>query len=137
MALIRWNPWRGFNDAYIPRFRDFEEECGCEWTPKTNIYENDKQVLLTVELPGMSKEKVNISVDDRVLTISGNRVLQANENGRYNSVESDYGKFSRSFSLGPRVNSENIEAHFENGILTVTLPKIEEAKPKQIEINGN
>ncbi len=114
-----------------------------DWTegtfvPELNVYETAKMFEITVELPGMSKEDFDISLDDNILTISGERRANKgeNENGRrYHRVESRFGRFSRSLPLPNVVDVENIEAKYENGVLAISIPKLKEKAGRKIEIS--
>ena len=107
------------------------------WSPTVDIYENKDQIVLEAELPGMKPEDVNISVENNVLTIHGERKFEKkDEKDNFHRVERSYGSFTRSFTLPPTVSSEAADAVFENGILRLTLAKREEAKPRKIEIKA-
>lgn len=105
------------------------------WAPRVDVHETDNEILLDVELPGIEKNDVKVEVKDGVLTISGERKLErkVKEDG-YQSVERRYGKFERSFGLGETVNAEKITASSKNGIMTITLPKVEKVKPREITV---
>ena len=106
------------------------------WTPAVDIYEDAEAFLIKVELPEVSREDVKVHLDDNKLAISGERRFENEEKREgYHRVERSYGQFYRSFALPPNVNGEAINAQFKDGILRLTLPKKEEAKPKQIEVN--
>lgn len=107
------------------------------WSPSVDISENKDQIVLEAELPGMKPEDVNISIENNVLTIHGERKFEKKDDSdNYHRVERSYGSFTRSFTLPPTVSSENAQAEFENGILRLTLAKREEAKPRRIEIKA-
>lgn len=107
------------------------------WSPSVDIFENKDQIVLEAELPGMKPEDVNISIENNVLTINGERKFEKkDENDNFHRVERSYGSFTRSFTLPPTVSSENVDAVFENGLLRLTLAKREEAKPRRIEIKA-
>lgn len=107
------------------------------WSPNVDIFENKDQIVLEVELPGMKPEDVDISIENNVLTIHGERKFEKKDEGdNYHRIERSYGAFTRSFTLPPTVSSENVDATFDNGILRLTLAKREEAKPKKIEIKA-
>lgn len=117
---FNWN--RGANGTFVPEL---------------NVYETDKTFEVSVALPGMRKEDFNISYENGVLTIGGERKFEHEENGRkYHRVESRFGQFERSLPL-PRevIDEEKIEAGYENGILTITIPKIKEKAGKKIEVS--
>jgi HSP20 family protein len=105
------------------------------WTPAVDIFESGNEYLIKLELPEVGREDVKINLHDQTLTISGERKIE-NEDKRdgYHRVERSYGQFYRSFTLPPNVNPEAINAQFKDGVLRLTLPKREEAKPKQIEV---
>ena len=106
------------------------------WTPAVDIYEDEENFLLKLELPEMSKEDIKVNLNENVLSISGERRFE-NEDKRdgYHRVERSYGQFYRSFTLPPNVNAEAINAEYKDGVLRLSLPKKEEAKPKQISVN--
>ena len=116
-----------FNDAVATRQHSF--------APSIDISETDKQYLIDVEVPGMDKKDIELNVENNTLTISGERKFENEEEGKqYHRVESSYGSFSRSFSLPDNVNSESIQATYNNGILHVTVDKSEQKMKKQIKI---
>ncbi|NJM52469.1 MAG: Hsp20/alpha crystallin family protein [Blastocatellia bacterium] len=107
------------------------------WSPSVDIFENQDQIVLEAELPGMKSEDVNISIENNVLTLHGERKFEKKDEGdNFHRVERSYGSFSRSFTLPPTVSSENANAEFENGVLRLTLAKREESKPRRIEIKA-
>lgn len=115
-----------------------EQMFGGNWTPSVDIFENKDNIVLEAELPGLKPEDVNISIENNVLTISGERKFEKKDEGdNFHRVERGYGSFTRSFTLPPTVSAENATAEFENGILHLTLAKREEAKPRRIEIKGS
>ena len=105
------------------------------WRPAVDVQESDEALTLTAELPGLKKEDVNITLESRVLTLSGERRFE-NEDQRnnYHRIERAYGRFSRSFTLPSNVDGSGIKAQFDNGVLRITLPKAEEARPRKIDI---
>ena len=106
------------------------------WTPALDLYQNNDNVVAIVELPGMRKEDIEISLHDGTLTIAGERKSETQGNGENaNRTERFSGKFRRTVTLPTRVDSNKVNATYKDGILTVTLPKAEEAKPKQIQVN--
>jgi len=107
------------------------------WSPSVDIYENKDQIVLEAELPGMKPEDVNISIENNVLTIHGERKFEKqDEKDNFHRVERSYGSFTRSFTLPSTVTSDAANAVFENGVLKLTLAKREEAKPRRIEIKA-
>ena len=105
------------------------------WAPAVDIYQTNDDVVAVVELPGMRKEDIELSLHDGILTISGERKEEGAEGDKTARTERFVGRFRRSISLPTRVDSNNVKAAYKDGILTVTLPKAEEVKPKQIQVN--
>ena len=105
------------------------------WTPALDLYQNADNVVALVELPGMRKEDIEISLQDGMLTIAGERKNESGEENGATRTERFTGKFRRSVTLPTRVDANKVNAIYKDGILTVTLPKAEEAKPKQIQVN--
>ena len=108
------------------------------WTPALDLYQNNDNVVAVVELPGMRKEDIEISLHDGTLTIGGERKSETGDNGNGENAartERFTGKFRRAVTLPTRVDANKVNASYKDGILTVTLPKAEEAKPKQIQVN--
>jgi HSP20 family protein len=146
-GLIRWNPesdlLRGrmdrlFNEMVQSVFSPLPASEGVSpraWAPPVDIRETDEALVLTAELPGMTKEDVEITLENSVLTLSGERKIEKDTKGEtWHRVERAYGGFSRSFTLPATVRTDRVEAAFANGVLTVTLPKMEESKPRRISI---
>lgn len=104
------------------------------WTPALDLYQNNDNVVAVIELPGMRKEDIDISLHDGLLTIAGERQSSSGEGENAERTERFSGKFRRSISLPTRVDSGKVSATYKDGILTVTLPKAEEAKPKKVEV---
>ena len=110
---------------------------GADWVPAVSVEERDREVLLTAELPGMTEDSVEITLENNVLTISGEKRETREEDepsGKYHLVERSFGSFRRSFTLPRTVRGEGITAGFDNGLLTVRLPKAEEALSRKIEV---
>jgi HSP20 family protein len=153
MSLIRWNParelgsfpsdvlnmQREINRMFDSFFRSEIPEgtplAASVWTPAVDIAEDDNGYVVKVELPGVNREQVKITMQDNVLSIRGEKKAEKESRGSsYHRVERSYGAFERCFSLPSNVKSDTIDATFKDGILTVSLPKAEESKPKQIEV---
>ena len=112
-------------------------ETMASWTPSMDVIEKADHVLLRAELPGLAQEDVEITVENNTLTLRGEKKFEhTEETDNYRRLESRYGSFYRSFSLPNSVDQERIDAKFRNGVLEITLPKAEEAKPKKIQIKG-
>ncbi len=148
MAIVRWDPFRDvmslqerMNELFERTMRRrAEEEEGLApraWSPAVDIYETDEKMVIKAELPGLKKEDIDIEVRDNTLTLKGERKFEKEiKQENYHRVERAYGSFQRSFTLPGTVKQEAIEASFRDGILEVSLPKAEEAKPKQIKIQA-
>jgi HSP20 family protein len=106
------------------------------WSPALDLYQSNDNVVAVVELPGMRKEDIEISLHDGTLTVSGERKLESTSNGEKAERSERYvGRFRRSIALPTRVDAGKVSATYRDGILTVTLPKAEEVKPKQIQVS--
>lgn len=148
MAIVRWEPIRDlvgiqermnrlFDEAFRGARSGAEEDwaLGGSWAPAVDIYEQGTDIVLKAELPGVDSKDVDVRVENNVLTLRGERKLDTEvQRESYHRVERAYGSFSRSFTLPSVVDTEKIKADFKDGVLRVTLPKKEEAKPKQITI---
>ena len=108
------------------------------WTPAVDIFEGENEYVIKLELPEVARDDVKVNLNDQTLSISGTRKIE-NEDKRegYHRIERSYGQFYRSFTLPPNVNAGAINAQFKDGVLRLTLPKREEAKPKNIEVQVN
>lgn len=105
------------------------------WSPPLDVYEDKDNVIVTAELPGMKKQDIDLSVHNNALTISGERKFERKEGeGDASRSERYYGRFQRTVTLPKPVDAKKVGARYRDGILTVTLPKAEEAKPRQIEV---
>lgn len=145
-TITRWNPVRDLEEMQnrltsvlgFPQTRkngDKETLTVAEWSPAVDITEDDKEYLVKAELPEIKKEDVKVTVENNVLTISGERKFEKEEKGRrYHRIERSYGSFVRSFTLPDDASSAKVDAKFSNGLLTVHVPKSESARPKQVEI---
>lgn len=155
-ALQKWNPFRGSSvwdpiremeemqsrvaslfGRRLPLKKDGGEEelTLTEWIPAVDIAEDDKEYTIKVELPGVNKEDVRVSVEGGVLSISGERKTEKEEkNKKYHRIERTYGSFARTFTLPEGTASDRVTAEFKDGVLKVHLPKDEKAKPKSIDV---
>jgi len=108
------------------------------WNPSVDIFEDKDRLVLEAELPGMKREDFEISVENNILTLRGERKFEKKAEGdNYHRVERSYGSFTRSFTLPQTVSAEGATADFDNGVLRVSLPKREETKARKIEITGH
>jgi HSP20 family protein len=106
-----------------------------EWAPAVDVIEDDKEYLITAELPDVKKEDVKVAVEKGILTISGERKLEKEEKDKkFHRIERAYGTFVRTFTVPDDAEAEKIKAEFKDGLLKVHIPKSEKAKPKQIEV---
>ena len=147
-AIARWTPTgdvvrdrfgRLFEDAFNDMLRPYdanaENVANRSWLPPVDIRESEESLRLMIDLPGLRKEDVAITLENNVLTVAGERKLDNEQrNDVFHRLERAYGVFSRSFTLAPTVQSDRVEASFENGVLVITLPKVEESKPRRIAI---
>ena len=116
--------------------RTGEESNLTPWAPSVDIYETENELVVKADLPDVNPQNLDIRVENNILTIRGERKFETKVNEEnYLRIERAYGSFSRSFSLANSVKSEAIKADYQNGVLTLSLPKREEAKPKQIKVN--
>ena len=143
MMLTRWEPFKELNvlqdrinRAFNEMSRETEGSQNRTWAPVVDILENDSQLIVRAELPGMDREDINVEVTSESLTISGERKFVESENDKYLRVERPTGQFQRSFTIGVPVQAENAKASYRNGILEVVIPKAEEVKPKKINITA-
>src|SRR5467141_3753331 len=142
-AISRFEPFRTnsfqeqFNRLFSEAFdRSSDESSITTWAPAVDIFETEHELVVKADLPDIKPEELDIRVENNILTIRGERKFEKKVNeSNYLRVERSYGSFSRSFSLANTVNTEAIKAEYKNGVLTLTVPKREEAKPKQIRVN--
>ncbi len=141
--LVKWNPRRSLlniNDDLDRMFEEFMstrilEPTNMEISPRVNVEENDNEWILTAELPGVTKDDIELNFRDNILTLSGEKKIEKEDKKKnYHHIERSYGRFSRSFAINSSIVTDKIEAKFKDGILTVVLPKAEEEKPKLIDI---
>ena len=131
---------RLFGDDFFRQFgflaRPDEDLTQTGWLPAVDVRESDDAFVFTAELPGIAKEDVEITAEDGILTLKGERRFNdKDEEKNYRRIERSYGSFSRSFKLASTVDAEHIAASFADGLLTVTVPKAELAKPRKITIS--
>jgi HSP20 family protein len=143
-TLHRWEPFRGSSlpNQLSRAFTDLLDRAGSQesnltsWAPAVDIYETEHELVVKTDLPEVDPKNLDIRVENNILTIRGERKFDNKVNeSNYLRIERSYGSFARSFSLASTVNAEAIKADYQNGVLTLTIPKREEAKPKQIKVN--
>jgi HSP20 family protein len=144
MTLTRWSPLSGLAALEVGHLnRMFEAAFDHDafgsgaWVPAVDITETaEKSVVVKADLPDMKREDIAITFENNVLTIEGERKFTSNESDKYHRVERGYGAFRRSFTVPPSIDGGRVEASYRDGVLTITLPRREETKPRQIQVNG-
>ena len=144
MQIVRWDPFRDLaamnsrlnrtlNDSCAPH----TEDAFGTWAPPVDIFEKNEQLVIRAEIPGVQKEDMDVRIENGVLSLHGERKqeIEVKEENAYR-MERVYGKFTRSFSLPTTVDATKVTATFKDGILEVTVPKAESAKPKKVQINA-
>jgi HSP20 family protein len=144
--MTRWNPFKDLEEmekrlsTYVGR-PALRTEAGkeamtvAEWSPPVDITEDDKEYVIKAELPEMKKEDIKLSVEDNVMSISGERKYEKEEKGKkYHRIERTYGSFMRRFTLPGTADGSTVSAEYKDGVLNVRLPKSEKAKPKSIDV---
>jgi HSP20 family protein len=126
MTIVRWDAFRNFGVA-----------AANTWEPPVDIYQSgDHELVLTAELPDMSRENIDITVENFVLTVKGEKKFAGDvKEEQFHHIERHYGTFTRSFSLPQTVDAGKVSADYKNGVLTVRLPLREEARPRQIKVD--
>jgi len=148
MAIVRWQPFcdlmateRGFDRLFRDAFSSVlpvrEGELPTRaWAPAVDICENENNIVLKAELPGVDPKDVEVRVEDNTLYLKGERKFEKDtKEENYHRMERSYGSFARSFALPNSIDAEKVAAEYKDGLLTLTLPKREETKPKTIKIN--
>ena len=150
MTIIRW--WdparemnnlhhrmtRAFGDAFGPCVGDIEPKARGTWHPAVDIFETEQEIVFKVEAPGLTKEQVNVEVDEGTLHLKGERKFEKDvKEESYHRIERVYGGFQRSFVLPDSVDPDKVRAELKDGILDIRLGKREQAKPKQIHVTVN
>ncbi|NJN05386.1 MAG: Hsp20/alpha crystallin family protein [Rhodobacteraceae bacterium] len=146
-SLSKWNPLRELDEIQSritgllgrsllkPEAAFREPVMVSEWSPLVDITEDEKEFLIKVELPEVKRDDIKVTVENGVLSIAGERKFEKEEQTRkYHRVERSYGSFLRSFTLPEGTGSDKVNAEYRDGILTITLPKAEESKPRQIGV---
>ena len=147
MTIVRYDPFRDLRtlqeevnrlfSTNLTRAFDNEGIGRGAWAPSVDIYENKDQIVLEAELPGMKQEDFDLSIENNVITLRGERRFEkTDDTDNYHRVERSYGSFTRSFTLPQTVSAEGASAEYNNGVLRVTLPKKEETKARRIQVSG-
>jgi len=144
-VLTRWEPFREFStlqDRMNRLFRESYSEGRDEsltttsFAPAVDVYEDEHKVTLKIEVPGIEEKDIDVRVENSTLTVHGERKIEKEEKEEnYRRVERQYGSFTRTFTLPQTVDTENVSANYDKGVLKISLPKKAEAKPKQIKVN--
>ncbi|MGH7362333.1 MAG: Hsp20/alpha crystallin family protein [Candidatus Methylomirabilales bacterium] len=146
MAIVRWDPFRDLIsiqdrmnrlfEQTLARTREEEGIAASTWMPAVDIYETPDHVVMKAELPGLTREDIEINVRDNTLSLRGQRKFEKDvKEENYLRIERAYGSFQRSFTLPVTIQQDKIKAVFRDGVLELTLPKAEEARPQQIKID--
>lgn len=144
MPLVKWNPLpeleelRRRMNVLDQDSRALVEDCSAQtnpWQPPADVYEDDEQILLFLELPGVLQDDIELKIEEHQLLVSGERGLAQREG--YQRIEGNYGPFRRLFALPPGIDEEDIRARCENGVLRIMLPKEPAGKPKQIVVEAD
>ena len=140
MAIVRWDPFRemsGIQNEFNRLVDSVWSGRKESWMPAVDVFDNKDAVVVKAEIAGMDPDDIQIEVDDNVLTIKGERKFEEEvDDERYHRVERRFGSFQRSLALPQGAKAEDIVAAYEDGILTVTVPKAEVQKPKRIEVKA-
>jgi HSP20 family protein len=146
MALVRWEPFRELAALQNEMGRWMNQAAGTSpggngqsstWLPAVDVWETEKELFLSFDLPGIPEDKIAVELDDNVLTVSGERErTQERTNDRFYRFERRFGQFARSVTLPTGVKEEDIKADYKDGVLEVRVPKPEEPKPKRIQIGS-
>jgi HSP20 family protein len=142
-VITRWDPFREFSTLQDRMNRLFRESQGPEealtassFAPPVDVYEDEHNVSLKIEVPGIDEKDIDVRIENNVLTVHGERKFEKEEKEEnFRRVERQYGSFTRTFTLPTTVDAEKVSANYDKGILKIALPKKAEAKPKQIKVN--
>jgi HSP20 family protein len=133
--VTRFNPQRLF-EPFFGRFNFLDDQLSSgTWAPPVDVAEDQNHILVKVEVPGMEEKDLRVNFEDGLLTVSGERQFERKDDRNYHRIERSYGSFVRTFSLPRTVDGNAITADYKNGVLEIAIPKKEESKPKQIQIN--
>ena len=146
MALMRYTRGNDFDvlrremtnlfDTFYGRTNSEGQESAV-WAPRADLSETEDAYLIQMDVPGIDRNDLEITLEDGTLKVSGERSMQEeHENGQYHRIERSYGRFFRSFTFGPNADAENIDATFDDGVLTIRVAKAEERKPRRIEVGS-
>lgn len=145
MNIMRWTPFRDMvtvrekmNCFFEEPFTSGGEEkdmVASTWTPSVDIYENENELVLSAETPGIEDKDIEIKIENNTLSIQGERKIEAEtKEENYHRIERSYGSFYRSFTLPTNISQDNIKAEYDNGVLRISMPKKPELKPKMVKV---
>jgi HSP20 family protein len=146
MPVVKYNPFadledfptglRLFQDSINRLFSD--QNTARPWAPPVDIFETDNELVLKADLPDVKMQDIDIQIENGTLTLKGERKFEKDEKNKgFHRIERSYGSFVRYFTLPETVNTENVQAEYHNGVLVITLPKKEVAKPKTVKVQVN
>jgi HSP20 family protein len=144
MNIIRWTPFRDlvtrekmdriFEDTFTSQGEE-KDMAASNWTPSVDIHENESELVLSAEVPGIEDKDIEIEIENNTLSIKGERKIEKEtKEENYHRIERSYGSFYRSFTLPTNVNQDNIKAEYDNGVLRISLPKKPELKSKKVKV---
>lgn len=145
MNIMRWTPFRDlvtvrekmnymFEDAFTSGGEE-KDMVASTWTPSVDIYENENELVLSAETPGIEDKDIEIKIENNTLSIQGERKIETEtKEENYHRIERSYGSFYRSFTLPTNVSQDNIKAEYDNGVLRISMPKKPELKPKKVKV---
>ena len=146
MPVVKYNPFADLEDfpAGLRLFQDSinrlfsDQNTARPWAPPVDIFETDNELVLKADLPDVKMQDIDIQIENGTLTLKGERKFEKDEKNKgFHRIERSYGSFVRYFTLPETVNTENVQAEYQNGVLVVTLPKKEVAKPKTVKVQVN
>ncbi len=141
MVIARWDPYRDLEELQDRVNRLFQERMGRSaetrertWAPVVDVYEDADSIVLQAELPGMTREEIDIELTSESLTIRGERKFLPEEGKNYVRVERPYGPFARTFAVNTPINMQGVKASYKDGVLEIVVPKSEDTRPKKVEV---
>ena len=144
MTLTRYSPFRAFDETGLQLFQDslnrfFSEPATSRpWTPHVDVLETENEIVVKADLPGVDEKDIDIKIENGTLTLKGERKVENDDTEKgYHRIERGYGSFVRCFSVPTSVDPEKVNASYKSGVLSVTLPKKEAAKPRSIKVSVN
>ncbi len=137
MNVVTWDPFRDINQIFNRRsgYTPVAQSETKDWSPRVDIHESENKYTVRTELPGVEKDAVSVSIDENVLTIKGTKqFVDAKDGEQWKRVETQYGEFTRSFTLPDEVDVDQVSAAYKNGVLELSIPKVEPKKAKMIDV---